>query len=279
MGILRRRMMYKKSEPPPYIAFTSPSSFTLSIIGTAHLWDGSIEYSTEGQQWNEWDGTTTLSSGQLNGENVIFARGIGNTIITGASAGTDNGAWHFSGSNISISGESKNLLDYQDTPTPTAYAFKNMFGWKSPGNTAIVSAADFCISDPMSASICYGMFSRCKGLIYPPRFTAKSLESGAFQSMFYECSALSVLPVLPVLVLKNSCYSSMFDTCTSIKMSLTQSDEYPNEYRIPYRGTGVNASKATEYMFAHSGGSYNPETTGAAAPINTIIYTANTVVE
>lgn len=275
---IRRRMILQDKKElvhPPYVSFTSPSSFTLSIIGTAHMWDGTIEYSTDGEQWNEWNGSTTLSSGQLDGDNVLLIRGSGNTIITGSSAGTDNGAWHFNGSNISIAGESKNFLNYQGTPTAGAYAFKNLFGWKSPGNTAIVSAANFYISDPLSEEICNGMFSRCKGLIYPPRIAARTMVTQAFHSIFYECSALSVLPILPVLTLAPNCYDTMFNICTSIKVSLTYSEEYPNEYRIPISGTGVNATNATYGMFAKTGGSYKPGSSNA--PINTIIYTANDI--
>lgn len=244
----RRTILKQKSEPvsSSYVAFTSPSSFTLSIIGTAHLWDGIIEYSTDGQTWSEWSGSTTLSSGQLNGENALLIRGIGNSKITGSTAGTDNGAWHFTGANISISGELKDFLDYQvASPTIVSYAFKNMFGWKSPGNTAIISAASFHISDPMTENLCNGMFSRCKGLVYPPRFTAQTLATGCFTSMFYECSELSVLPALPVLELKGNCYYTMFSDCSKIKVSLTSSEEYPNEYRIPISGTGISASNAT----------------------------------
>lgn len=275
-NFLRRRAMLKKPiVKDDYVAFTSPSSFSLSIIGTPKLWDGIVEYSQDGQQWSEWNGATTLSSGQLNNENVLFVRGTGNTKITGTTGATDNGAWHFSGSNISIAGTLQNLLDYQGNASPGESAFKSLFGWKSPGNAAIISAAGLYISDPLSIGICEGMFSRCNGLIYPPHFTAQTMYERCYKTVFYDCTALEVLPALPALTLQPNCYETLFAGCSKIKASYTSSDVYENEYRIPIRGTGVNASQATYNIFSRTGGSIN----NATIALDTIIYTANTVAE
>ena len=48
--------------PKPYLTFSSPSSFTLSVKGATKGWNGTLEYSTDTSTWSAWDGTTTLSS-------------------------------------------------------------------------------------------------------------------------------------------------------------------------------------------------------------------------
>ena len=275
--LIRRRLFSYISAPPAspaYITFSSPTAFTLSIIGSVKLWDGIVEYSTDGENWSEWNGLTTLSSEVKNGESVLYARGEGNTILTGSSVQTNSGAWHFSGSDISVSGMIHNMLDYHGNPTVGNYAFKSWFGWKSPGDTAIVSAENLIITDPVTLHMCDGMFSRCKGLQRPPRFTAQVLAEACFQSIFYQCSGLNTLPSLPASTLEPSCYYTMFSGCTNIKMSQTKTGDYQNEYRIPISGTGVNATNATGYIFQQTGGTYAPNST---VPINTTFYTSNDV--
>lgn len=278
VSLLRRRaiMIQRAGAKSPFVSFTSPSPFSVSIIGSVKLWDGIVEYSLDGEQWSEWNGLTTLSSGTVDGENAILFRGTGNSVITGTSAGTAKGAWHFSGSNIMVSGMIHSLLDYHGVTLVGASAFKNWLGWKSPGDTALVSAKNLIISDPISAGMCEGMFSRCKGLLFPPKFVAQNLESGCYKSVFYQCSGLNKLPALPALTLAPSCYESMFLECTSIKMSQTKTGDYQNEYRVPLEGTGTNATNATYSMFNSTGGSFAPISGGM--PINTTIYTSNEVV-
>lgn len=272
--LMRRGVFPNSSASPAYITFSSPSAFTLSIIGSVKLWDGIVEYSTDGKNWSEWSGLTTLASGVKGGESVLFVRGEGNTILTGPSVQTNYGAWHFSGSDISVSGIIHNMLDYHGNLTVGDYAFKSWFGWKSPGDTALISAENLIIPDPVTVHMCDAMFSRCKGLQRPPRFVAEVLADNCFQSVFYQCSGLNTLPTLRVLTLKPSCYLSMFIDCTSIKISQTKTGEYQNEYRIPISGTGVNASDAITAIFQGTGGTYAPTST---TPINTTFYTSNDV--
>lgn len=274
--LMRRREMMiagNSQSKSRYITFTSPTSFTLSIIGAVKLWDGIVEYSTDTDQWTEWDGLTTLTSGARNGEYVMYFRGTGNTILTGPNVATNKGAWHFAGSNISISGIAHDILDYRGNIQPGASALKQWFGWKSPGDTAIVSAENFIIPDPLSSNMCTGMFSRCKGLVTPPKLTAETMIDHCYESLFYQCEALEELPALPALTLANLCYNTLFSGCTKIKMSTTQTGDYQNEYRIPIEGEGINATQATYNMFISTGGTYK----GGLVPINQTLYTVNTV--
>ena len=64
-----------------YLTFSSLSSFTLKGgIGTK-TWDGTIEYFASDKTWTVWDGTTTLFAVAIDGEYVLYLRGIGNTVI------------------------------------------------------------------------------------------------------------------------------------------------------------------------------------------------------
>lgn len=64
-----------------YLTFSSPNSFTLKTNNAAKNWDGTLEYSTNAEDWSVWDGTTTLNSGS---DNKLYLRGTGNTKIAGS---------------------------------------------------------------------------------------------------------------------------------------------------------------------------------------------------
>ena len=65
----------------------------------------------------------------------------------------------------------------------------------------------------------------------------------------------------------------MFKGCTKIKLSRSQTGEYPTEYRIPTSGTGTIALDALTEMFMDTGGTFT-----GTPNINTTYYTSNTVV-
>ena len=48
----------------------------------------------------------------------------------------------------------------------------------------------------------------------------------------------------------------MFTGCTSLKLSTTKTEEYTQEYRIPYSGNGEVAEKALYSMFTSTGGTF-----------------------
>lgn len=58
-----------------------------------------------------------------------------------------------------------------------------------------------------------------------------------YHGMFYGCTSLTTAPELPATTLANGCYSDMFRDCTSLRISSTQSLEYPTAWRIPSSGT------------------------------------------
>lgn len=98
-----------KPEGKSYLTFSSPNSFTLKVNDTTKHWDGTLEYFAFDKTWTTWDGTTTLSSVDNDGEYVLYLRGTGNTVITGNHS---NYRWVLIGSDIACIGNIENLLDY-----------------------------------------------------------------------------------------------------------------------------------------------------------------------
>ena len=245
----RRFMINKKddAEEAPengYLTFSSTDSFTLNVYDNAKHWDGTLEYSTNKKNWNVWNGTS-ISSGN---NNELYLRGTGNSVITGRDSGEYKWILTPSSSNkIRCIGNIENLLDYR----------------------TVLNG-----EHPVMGDICYAyMFFDCRSLVQSPELPATELASICYSFMFKGCEALTQIPELPATNLTSDCYSGMFDGCTSLKFSTTKTAECPNEYRIPYSGTGTTASNALFYMFFRTSGTFTGDPS-----INTTYYTNATVV-
>ena len=115
---------------------------------------------------------------------------------------------------------------------------------------------------------CYGgMFQGCTSLTQAPALPATTLTNSCYHSMFMHCTSLTQAPALPATTLADGCYRGMFQDCTSLKLSTTRTDEYTQEYRIPFSGNGTTAEYALIDMFASTGGSFN-----GTPSINTTYY-------
>ena len=188
-----------KPEDKPYLTFSSPNSFTLKVNDATKHWDGTLEYSTDTSTWSTWDGTTTLSAVENDGEYVLYLRGTGNTKITGfgADGPTETYKWVLTGTDIACVGNIENLLDY-----------------------ATVKSGQH----PTMAEGCFfGLFMECAALITPPELPATTLAFGCYAYMFRGCTSLTQAPALPATTLAFGCYSDMFIDCTS----LTQAPALP----------------------------------------------------
>lgn len=259
----------------PYILFKSPNDFTITSnewdenplswgggwgdeeemedywITPTKGWDGIIEYSTNTIDWQEWDGTTTLSS--ENGH--LYLRGTGNTVITGYEGTGQMGGcawiqWDITGENIQCIGNLENLLDYQkvangEHPEMLWGCFYYMF----LDCKAIISAFDL-LADYVAEDACYSMYSGCYNLTKPGRLPATQLGARCYQNMFSLC-ALEELPALPATELSIGCYHGMFRSgyrydenwnyieTTPIKTSLVQTEECPFIFKVPTFGQGI----------------------------------------
>lgn len=312
----------EETQPTNCLTFSSAEPFTIGVSNATKNWDGTLEYSTDGVTWSEWDGTAAVASAEHAGEQRIFMRGSGNSKITGTSS---NYKWVLTGSGISCIGNIENLLDYEtvangEHPTMANYCYCSMFyGCASliaapelpattlaaycynsmfygctnlttapelPATTLVnncyhymfrnctsLTTAPALPATTLAIECYYSMFRGCTSLTTAPKLPATTLTSYCYCSMFYGCTSLATVPELPATALTYYCYNGMFSGCTSIKLSTTQSDEYPNAYRIPTSGTGTTATNALATMFKNTGGTF----TGAPT-INTTYYTSNTVV-
>lgn len=267
--------------PPPitYLTFSSPSSFILKVNDATKHWDGTLEYSTNTSTWSTWDGTTTISSATSGGNNVLYLRGTGNTMITG---NTSNYKWVLTGSDISCIGNIEYLLDYATVqsgahPTMAKYCYYGMFY----NCTSLTQAPDLpattlsgycyfnmfynCTSLTQAPALpattltnwCYfGMFQGCTSLTQAPALPATTLADYCYGGMFSGCTSLTQAPALPATTLTPSCYQNMFRNCTSLKLSTTQTGEYTVAYRIPTTGTGTTTASALYDMFTRTGGTF-----------------------
>ena len=222
-----------------YLTFSSPNSFTLLVNDETKHWDGTLEYFASDKTWTVWDGTTTLSAIDNDGEYVLYLRGTGNTVITGNS---NQYRWTLTGSDIFCIGNIENLLDYTTVesgahPTMATNCYNSMFR----GCSALTQAPDLpattlaeqcysymffgctsLIKAPTLPAIIlavkcyYGMFCDCTSLIQAPSLPATTLAVNCYYGMFQGCSALTQAPTLPATTLAEQCYSYMFFGCTSL---------------------------------------------------------------
>ena len=190
-----------------YLTFSSPSSFTLNTPDYIKRWDGVLEYSTDKENWNVWDGTIVLNSGS---NNELYLRGTGNTVISMGAP------WQLNGTDISCSGNVENLLDYQAVmngqhPTMGEACYDYMFS----GCTSLIQAPE--LPATTLSNNCYlGMFYDCSSLTTAPQLPATTLTYGCYEYMFKGCTRLAATPELPATTLTYGCYRRMFDGCTNL---------------------------------------------------------------
>ncbi len=198
---------------PLYLTFSSPSSFTLAVNDATKHWDGTLEYSTDTSTWSTWDGATTLSSATSGSDNVLYLRGIGNTVITGNS---NSYKWVLTGSNIACTGNIENLLDYETVksgahPTMADYCYAYMFR-----DCTGLTQAPALPATTMKGHCYYYMFQGCTSLTQAPALPATTLAPYCYEYMFYGCTSLTQAPALPATTVAIYCYAYMFRDCTSL---------------------------------------------------------------
>ena len=188
-----------KPEGKFYLTFSSPNSFTLAVGDATKHWDGTLEYFASDKTWTIWDGTTTLSAVDDDGEYVLYLRGTGNTKFGYYDTNSyDYVPWVINGTDVRCNGNIETLLDYA---TVEAGQHPTM-------------AEEDCFS---------GLFMDCTALTTPPALPATTLTNSCYYEMFYRCISLTKAPALPATTLADWCYSNMFNGCTS----LTQAPALP----------------------------------------------------
>ena len=272
------------------ITFTGETSdFTLAVGSAgAKEWNGTVEYSTDHNTWTTWDGTEISSA-----DKKLYLRGSGNTTFR-----TSNGAHFVLSARAACSGNIQTLLEYSNPPSDISSndCYRSMFygctNLTQAPNLPATTLTAWCYLDMFSGctsltkapelpattliSYCYsGMFGGCTSLTQAPALPATTLAYSCYSGMFSGCTSLTKAPELPATTLAGDCYYGMFNGCSSLKISTTQSSEYPTAWRIPSSGTisstntGWNSS-----MLKDTGGTFksNPS-------VNTTYYGAWSLVE
>lgn len=214
------------SEPLVGLFFKSNEQFTLAH-NAAKTWDGTLKYSTNGENWHSWEGGT-ITSGLIEGEYVIILHGIGNTIITGTTQ-TDTTTFRepftlTGNGNISISGSIVTLLDYQkyingEQVGAGVAAFKGLF----KDQLKITNCEDMLLDKQIhNTEMYYGLFQGCTGLIKPPKkITCYDGYKGSMRSMFEGCTSLITAPIFDHgtntdLATYDQIFLNMFKGCTNL---------------------------------------------------------------
>ena len=294
-GIVKIDYKYLPLLPKPdgesYLTFSSKNSFTLTALTSEKTWDGTLEYFASDETWTVWDGSRwkPLSAAYNGTEYVLYLRGTGNTVITSNS----QTSWKLDGSDIACIGNIETLLDYATVesgqhPTMGEYCYFRMF----EGCTSLTRAPE--LPATTLSTICYGhmfhgctslthapalpattlakscylnMFEGCTSLTRAPELPATTLSTICYGHMFHGCTSLTHIPELPATTLADSCYYEMFQYCTSIKLSTAKTEEYIQEYRIPFSGNGTTEIDALGLMFDSTGGTFT-----GTPEINTTYY-------
>lgn len=264
----------------PYLTFSSPNSFTLSVNNSTKTWNGTLEYSTDKNTWTTWSGTSAISSSN---DGKLYIRGIGNTIITGSSATSSTCPWRLRGSNISISGNIENLLDYATVelgnhPTMGNGAFNVLFAYPSSNtNGNIVDISQIVLPATTLTHRCYrGMFQGCTSITTAPKLPATTLASECYSYMFFYCTSLTTIPQLPATTLTNSCYLAMFYNCTALYVSSTQTTQAQYEWRIPTNSViSGTITYSQNNMFQYCPGTRSSDNLGGQPGQQYIYYTQN----
>ena len=200
----------------PYLTFSSEDSFSMSAPHPN--WNGIIQYSTDTENWDDWDGSK-IDSGE---DNKLYFRGIDNSIIAGFYDDGDGGFepynWRFNTNDnvINCEGNIETLLDYQTVingghPSMIEYCFSCMFY----NGSSLVTAPELPITT--LSNYCYQQMFYGSGIIVAPQLPATTLTERCYNRMFENCLNLTTAPtVLPATTLTYGCYQDMFYGCSSL---------------------------------------------------------------
>ena len=290
------------------ITFTGETSdFTLKATNKA--WDGTVEYSTNHNTWTVWDGSEISSSGKklyLRGSgNTKFFTSNGAKFVLSARAacsGNIQTLLEYSNPPTSIptsycyGAMFSGCTSLTKAPAlPATTLAEGCYAHMFDGCTSLTAAPE--LPSTTLASFCYGgMFNGCSSLVQAPALPATTLASYCYQEMFRNCSSLVQAPALPATTLATACYGAMFNGCTSLtkapelpattladycyegmfykctglKISSTQSSEYPTAWRIPSSGTiSFTPASWCDQMLSYTSGTFRSDPS-----INTTYYGA-----
>ena len=201
----------EKTEPKvctQSVVIESDEDFKLNPRGL--IFDGILEFSTDGVKWNEISKRSIITS--ENGK--LCLRGRSNTVCH---LDEDKGPTLIEGQNLYVLGNIMTLLDYGEVqkgkqPVMEEDAFAYLFA-----RTSIVDASKLELpASNLTPKCFYAMFLGCITLEKTPKLPATILSDRCYHSMFLGCTSLVDAPKLPATSLAEYCYAYMFYGCTSL---------------------------------------------------------------
>ena len=196
-----------------WLCFTAAEARATIVLDCSFNLSPTVEYSTNGREWQPLEPHTVQGLNQLTLEHVgdkVYVRGNN---PNGFTFDKENPArFHIKGK-VSASGSVMSLIDGVGTSTviPNDYCFYSLF-----------SACDLTKAPELPATTltknCYEMmFLGCESLTQAPELPATTMTDGCYMGMFAECHFLEEAPELPSLKLADSCYCGMFNYCTKLE--------------------------------------------------------------
>lgn len=257
-----------------FVTFSSDSEFKL---GTKDGWHGDqtkLEYSTDKETWEEWDGTTPIEAAMqaltLKYEVYVRAEGGTTTYDLENNIPTIFTIIRNGGADVIIRGNLGSLIDYSKLEKEINFG-KYAFAWLFSDIVDLFNVSKLILPIETREYEYYKTFAGCKNLkLLPETFptgirahcfdsmfdgcesitTVKELSKtdtiaeGCFEHMFKGCQKLSTTPVLPYTTLFKDCYLGMFEDCVSIRkpMNLPANNLADACYKQMFKGcTSLNA--------------------------------------
>lgn len=199
-----------------YIDFSSEEEFSVGF--SSRNWDGTIYYSTDTNNWNEYLYSGNLIQASIGEDNLyhVYYRGLDNSYMGYSESAFST--FKIQGNNVSCNGNVMTLLNWKKPPTKvfSDYGFYKLFN----GAKSLVSAPTLMART--LTKYCYSnMFNGCTNLINSPSLPAIELKTGCYSNMFRGCINLETVPDLSAEELSDYCYSYMFKDCASITLAPT----------------------------------------------------------
>lgn len=199
-----------ETDVTPYLTFSANEEQTLTMSVAVET----LEYSVNGDTWNEL-GTTTVTFGGNNGDLRLRGRNAGGTAANYTDGSEDYSKIIFGSNNVNVTceGDIRTLVDYQKYATTSTeeaifcYLFENCTSLKTAPILPATNLADFCYMR---------MFKGCTNLISAPELPASTLSRHCYDRMFEDCSSLTTAPRLKAKILTEYCYRWMFSGCSKM---------------------------------------------------------------
>lgn len=257
-------LVFGHDEPTEIKNYLALTAITDTNVGFKKHSNGNIQYSSDGNNWTEYNlgenETMILPAGE-----TLYFKGNNTHLETGP---LGQFVLKINKQKAEVSGNVMSLI-YGDNFENKTTMFQACFTMLFFNCKALVSAENLILPANTLSDSCYmSMFSFCGNLTTAPELPATTLAQSCYMSMFQNCGKLTTAPVLPATTLTHNCYQTMFDGCSSLTYikalfegNPSNSYMYNMTYNVNDEGTFVMNKNATwdpeDYEDVFSEAAYN----------------------